>query len=135
MAHSFERRAVVGQIRLGQRAEGIRLLEALEYARIDIERDPGAVAGLREQQLLLGRPLIVDGSHAGERAPVRHQEIVHVVVEIDVVETAEKRLQGAQHHAGRLNARTSRPPTLTGCTPRRLSKPWARWLPVFIQIS
>ena len=60
MADALERRAVIGEILLGQRAQRIGVLQPREHVGIDVQRDARAVRGLGQQQLLVGRALVVD---------------------------------------------------------------------------
>ena len=59
---------------------------------------PAPSARLGEEQLLFGLAPVVHGHDTGERTAVRHQEIVDVVLDLQVVETTQQRLQAAQHH-------------------------------------
>ena len=98
MTDSLERRAVIGQVILGQRAERIGAFQALQYPRFDIQRHPRAVRGFGQQQLFVRSAppaAVLDG---GERPAVGHQKIVNIVTELDVVEPSQQRLQTTQHH-------------------------------------
>ena len=49
VADPLERRAVVGEITFSQGAYGIRALEPPQHARIQVQRDSGAVRRFRQQ--------------------------------------------------------------------------------------
>ncbi len=54
MADAFERRAVVGQVVFGQRADADpRASEPPQQARVQVQRDTGAVRRFRQQQLFV----------------------------------------------------------------------------------
>ena len=78
MAHALERRAVIGQIAFGQRAERIRRFQAAPRLGVKIQRHAGAVRGFRQEQFFIQRAR-VHLSQAIDGAPVRDQKIVHIV--------------------------------------------------------
>ena len=137
MTHALERRAVIGEVGIGERTQGIRSFQTLQHLGIEIQQRH-APRRPPSPRAATPRPtprVSLSGGQVPQLTPVGHQEIADIVLHLHVVQPPQQRLHAAQHGAQCPSARAACRPDARAARPTWLSSPRARGLPVFIHTS